>query len=536
MQDYKHYLEKFGEYGEVTEVKQSLVVVEGLPNSRINEIVVFENNSFGQITDISDGLCRVALLKKSAQIKSGDKVSRTDSLLMIPVGEEFLGTMINPLGEIISPENKKIQKAEQRSVETEIGGIDKRAKINKQLLTGVTLVDMLLPLGNGQKELVIGDRKTGKTSFLLTTVKNQIKLGKTVIFAAIGKKKTDINKILNYFVSEKIFDKIIFIVSGSDDSENLIYLTPFTAMTMAEYFKDRGIDTLLIFDDLSTHAKIYRQIALNSDKFPGRESYPGDIFYLHAHLLERAGNFKRGNYRLDPRLRGDDRGSRGDDRGSRGDDRGGRGDDRGSIGNDSENHRNGISVTPVKTGVQTVSITCIPVAETIEGDLSGYITTNLMGITDGHIYFDRSIFTKGRRPAINLPLSVTRVGRQTQASIYQQANHEITAFLSEYESLQNLAHFGAELSPNVKKVITRGERIIKVFDQKYSEIISSEIQLILLALAYSESYFDIEIDKLKEKLLKSAFAKATADKGVGEIKSFRELLEYLEKNKKDIIS
>lgn len=477
MQNYKHYLEKFGEYGEVVEVKQSLVVVEGLPNSRINEIVVFENGSFGQITDISDGLCRVALLKKSSQIKSGDKVSRTDSLLMIPVGEEFLGTMIDPLGEIIFPENKKIQKAEQRSVERGIGGIDKRAKIDKQLLTGVTLVDMLLPLGNGQKELVIGDRKTGKTSFLLTTVKNQIKLGKTVIFAAIGKKKTDINKILNYFISEKILDKIIFIVSGSDDSENLIYLTPYTAMTMAEYFRDRGTDTLVVFDDLSTHAKIYRQIALNSDKFPGRESYPGDIFYLHAHLLERAGNFRM--------------------------------------------------------GTRTVSITCLPVAETIEGDLSGYITTNLMGITDGHIYFDLSIFTKGRRPAINLPLSVTRVGRQTQAPIYQQANHEITAFLSEYESLQNLAHFGAELSPNVKRVITRGERIIQVFDQKYSEIISSEMQLILLALAYSESFFDVDISKLKEKLLQEK-DKAWVER-VGEMKSFRELLEYLEKNKKFLI-
>ena len=477
MQNYKHYLEKFGEYGEVVEVKQSLVVVEGLPNSRINEIVVFENGSFGQITDISDGLCRVALLKKSSQIKSGEKVSRTDSLLMIPVGEEFLGTMIDPLGEIIFPENKKIQKAEQRSVERGIGGIDKRAKIDKQLLTGVTLVDMLLPLGNGQKELVIGDRKTGKTSFLLTTVKNQIKLGKTVIFAAIGKKKTDINKILNYFISEKILDKIIFIVSGSDDSENLIYLTPYTAMTMAEYFRDRGTDTLVVFDDLSTHAKIYRQIALNSDKFPGRESYPGDIFYLHAHLLERAGNFRM--------------------------------------------------------GTRTVSITCLPVAETIEGDLSGYITTNLMGITDGHIYFDLSIFTKGRRPAINLPLSVTRVGRQTQAPIYQQANHEITAFLSEYESLQNLAHFGAELSPNVKRVITRGERIIQVFDQKYSEIISSEMQLILLALAYSESFFDVDISKLKKKLLQEK-DKAWVER-VGEMKSFRELLEYLEKNKKFLI-
>jgi len=482
MQDYKYYLEQFGEYGEVTEIKNSLVVVEGLPNLRINEIVVFEAGGYGQVTDISDGLCRVAILKKSSQIKSGEKVSRSDSLLTVPVSEEFLGTMIDPLGGIISPENRKLEKTEYRSIETEIGGIDKRAKINKQLLTGVTMVDMLLPLGNGQKELVIGDRKTGKTSFLLTTVKNQIKLNKVVIFASIGKKKTDIKKLYEYFVAENLIDRMIFIVSGSDDSENLIHLTPYTAMTMAEYFKDRGIDTLVILDDLSIHAKNYREIAINSEKFPGRESYPGDIFYLHAHLLERAGNF-----RLD---------------------------------------------FPKATIARTVSITCLPVAETIEGDLSGYITTNLMGITDGHIYFDRAIFTKGRRPAINLPLSVTRVGRQTQAPIYQQANHEITAFLSEYESLQNLAHFGAELSPNVKKVITRGERIIQVFDQKYSEIISSEMQLILLALAYSESFFDVDIKMLKEKLLKEK-DKAWMER-IGEMKSFGELLEYLNKNKKEL--
>lgn len=505
MQNYKFYLEKFGEYGEVTEIKHSLVVVEGLPNLRINEIVVFENGSFGQITDISDGLCRVALLKKSAQIKSGDKVSRTDSTLAVPVSEEFLGTMIDPLGEIIFPENKKIQKIEYQSIETEIGGIDKRAKIDKQLLTGVTLVDMLLPLGNGQKELVIGDRKTGKTSFLLTTVKNQIKLGKIVIFATIGKKKTDIKKLYDYFVTEKLIDKMIFVVSCSDDSENLIHLTPYTAMTMAEYFKDQGVDTLVVLDDLSIHAKNYREIAINSEKFPGRESYPGDIFYLHAHLLERAGNFRHS------------------------------GKAEGRIQNRRLQILESSSPTPPQNDdYSTVSITCLPVAETIEGDLSGYITTNLMGITDGHIYFDRSIFTKGRRPAINLPLSVTRVGRQTQASIYQQANHKITAFLSEYESLQNLAHFGAELSPNVKRVITRGERIIQVFDQKYSEIISSEMQLILLALAYSESFFDVDIKILKEKILKSDYKNLI--KQIENIKTFTELLEYLGKNKKEFIS
>ena len=473
MQDYKYYLEKFEEYGEVVEIKHSLVVVAGLPNLRINEIVVFEEGCLGQVIDIANDFCRVAILDKTIP-KSGERVGRTGGLLTIPVTEEFLGKTINPLGKILYPENWKVKQSEQRSIESEIGGIDKRAKITKQFLTGVTMVDLLLPLGNGQKELIIGDRKTGKTSFLLTTVKNQIKLGKIVIFAAIGKKKTDINKILKFFAAEKLADKIIFVVSGADDSENLIYLTPFTAMTLAESFRDKGIDTLVVLDDLSTHAKIYRQIALNSDKFPGRESYPGDIFYLHAHLLERAGNFKI------------------DD-------------------------------------TKAVSITCLPVAETIEGDLTGYITTNLMGITDGHIYFDQSIFVKGRRPAINLQLSVTRVGRQTQQTIYQQANHEITAFLTEYESFQNLSHFGAELSPGVKTIITRGERIMEVFDQVSGEIISLPRQLLLLTLANSESFFDKDIKSIKESLCQRDFGKIS--KEIDQAKTYGDLLVYLIKNK-----
>lgn len=481
MKDYKYYLEQFGEYGEVIAIKDSIIKVEGLPNCRLNEMVVFENGGQGQIVDIKRDFCRIALLQKNLP-KTGEKVSRTDSLLTVPVSIEMLGTMINPLGEIISPENKKIKDVEYRSIENEIGGIERRSKIIKQFSTGLTVVDALLPLGNGQKELIIGDRKTGKTSFLLTVTKNQIKLGKNVIFVAIGKKKTDINNILNYFISEKILDKIIFVVSSSDDSENLIYLAPYTAMTIAEYFLARDLDTLVILDDLSTHAKIYRQIGLNSDKFPGKESYPGDIFYLHARLLERAGNFRS------------------------------------------------------KSG-KDISITCLPVAESVEGDMAGYITTNLMGITDGHIYFDRSIFIKGRRPAINMSLSVTRVGRQTQSELFQQVNHEITAFLTEYESLQNLAHFGAELSAKVKTTISRGERISKAFDQRSGEIVPEFIQLILLGIAYSEAFFESDIRLIKEKLLKernSDWVKKLID-NIKNMKNFGEIVEYIEKSKMTII-
>lgn len=444
MSNFNYFLKKIGEYGEVVGIKQSLVSVVGLPRARQGEVVFFEDDKRGQIISLDEDVCQVKIFGKELPLM-GQKVARTDEFLSITVSDSLLGTVIDSLGNIISPSGKQINGNKVQLIKDIHSQIWKRAKITKPLFTGTLLVDMLLPLGDGQKELVIGDRKTGKTSFLLSTAKNQIREGKIVIFAIIGKKKSAIKKTLAYFQRENLLNKIIFVVASASDSANLIYLAPFTAMTIAEYFKEQGKDSLVIFDDLSTHAKVYRQTALLSGRFPGRESYPGDIFHIHANLLERAGNFK--------------------------------------------------------VGTQEVSISCLPVAEITAGDFTGYITTNLMGITDGHIYFDQAIFSEGRRPAINLMLSVTRVGRQTQSPLLHDINHRITAFLANYNVVKKLAHFGSELSETVKKKIKKGERVMAVLEQGEKTLFSPTMAVVLLGVAYSENFFDCDIEEFKNKML-----------------------------------
>ncbi len=473
MSDYNHFLKSTGEYGVVTEVKDSLLVVEGLPTARLNESVIFENGEHGQVISLTEEGCQIIVFEKTTPTV-GEKVARSGEFISMKINDNVEGTMIDVFGRQIFTSGRFSSKgADVRLISEVRSVIWERKKIVKPLETGISVVDILLPLGEGQKELIVGDRKTGKTSFLLTTVKNQIAKGKIVIFAAIGKKKTDIKKLLQYFLNEKIFEKIVFIVSSADDPASMIYLTPFSAMTVAEYFKSQGRDSLVILDDLSTHAKVYREISLTSERFPGRESYPGDIFYIHASLLERAGNFKSDG--------------------------------------------------------KSVSITCLPVAESTEGDLAGYITTNLMGITDGHIFFDKTIFAKGVRPAINVMLSVTRVGRQTQSPLLQDINHQVTAFLSEYDSLKNLAHFGAELSDTVKTKIIKGERLETVFEQNLETVLPTAVQTVLTAVAFSEEFFNVDIKDFKNKMI----SQATSRKNQGiineivSVKSFSELVKKL---------
>jgi F-type H+-transporting ATPase subunit alpha len=246
-------------------------------------------------------------------------------------------------------------------------------------------------------------------------------------------------------------DKIIIVATSSYDSPSLIYQTPYAAMTIAEYFRDQGIDTLIILDDLSTHAKFYRELSLLARRFPGRDSYPGDIFYTHSRLLERAGNFKHPT-----------------------------------------------------TG--EVAITCLPVIEIIEGDFTGYVSTNVMGITDGHIYLDSNIYYQGMRPAVNIPLSVTRVGRQTLDKLSREINKSLTAFLAQYDKLQNLSHFGQELTEDVKKSLRIGEMVYKFFNQPYQLTVPKQVQMILLSMILQNVVDTKEtLDKLKIGLINAFY-------------------------------
>jgi F-type H+-transporting ATPase subunit alpha len=450
MDAFNKYLKLTSEYGVVTQVSHPITFIEGLPTVKTHEVIIFEDGSKAEVFAINRGRIEARVFSHEP-IKVGTKATKTNQMLSLPVGKEMLGHLVNPLGEPLDPSIPFTPPKEVRDLDSKPIGIAGRQKLATHLVTGVSLVDLLIPLGRGQRELIIGDRKTGKTSFLLTTVKKQVEEGVVAIYAAIAKKKSDIKKIQNFFVEEKIMDKVIIVATSSYDSPSLIFQTPYAGMAIAEYFRDQGIHSLLILDDLSTHAKFYRELSLLARRFPGRDSYPGDIFYVHSKLLERAGNFKH------------------------------------------------------KT-VKEVSITCLPIIEIVEGDFTGYIATNVMGITDGHLYFDSNIYYQGLRPAVNIPLSVTRVGRQTLDKLAREVNKTLTSFLAQFEKLQALSHFGQELTDDVKKQLRIGELIFKFFNQPYHLTVPSAIQLIVLSMLMQDIIQTKEVlDKVKDGLINSFY-------------------------------
>lgn len=444
MQNFTYYLDKFGEYGEVDQVNTPLLKVRGLPGVRLKELVLSETGDKGWVISLNRDNVEIFILTQN-RIPAGTKFVRTELILSIPVGDYLFGKTISPIG-LADLEESDTQNITLRSIDTAPKGIKSRARITRAFKTGTTIIDMMIPLGHGQKELVMGDRKTGKTMFVLTTIKKQIQEGIIPIYCLIGKKKSDIKKVEDQLAEEELKEKVIIVAASSSDSQSAIYLAPFSAMTIAEHFAEKGKDSLVILDDLYIHARFYRELSLISNNFPGRDSYPGDIFYTHARLLERAGNF----------------------------------------------------IHPEKG---QVSITCLPVVETVEGDMTGYIQTNLMGITDGHILFDNEIFNNGRRPAVNVQISVTRAGRQTQAQVNRDINRELTAFISLYEQMQNLSHFGTELTENVLMILRKGDLIFTFFDQHELEIVNEEVQLILFSLIWTDLINDqTKIQEARKKL------------------------------------
>lgn len=442
VESFETFLNGFNEVGYVEIVSHPILYIAGLPNAKPKEMVMFETGELGQIMSITSKYVEVLSFSVKA-VKVGTKVARTDSILEVPVGETLLGEAINPFGFSIYESKPVPKKADFRSIESVSLDISFRERIDAPLETGVSLVDIMVPLGKGQRELIIGDRKTGKTEFLMQTMLSQAKKGTICIYAGIGRKKIDIKKVEDFLVKNGIVEQSIIVASSVSDPLGIIYMTPYTAMAIAEYFRDLGKDVLIILDDLTSHAKFYREISLISKRFPGRGSYPGDIFYTHSRLLERAGNFKLPNM------------------------------------------------------AKPVSITCLPVAETSEGDISGYIQTNLMSITDGHLFFDKELFSHGRRPAINYFLSVTRVGRQTQSNVRWGINRELNSFLALLEKTQSFIHFGAEVNEGIKATLSMGDRIISFFDQPMDKVVPINLQIIFFSLIWLGLFKNETVDRIK---------------------------------------
>ena len=427
MKTYETCLQETGVYGTVIESKHPLVYIDGLPNVKPREIIVFETGMSGMIMDIE--LNRVhAIVFANEPIPLGTHATRTTLQASIGVGDGLQGQTIDALGKVLSS-NTSLEQTEMREIFRPARGVKDRIRITKSLQTGITITDLLLPLGKGQRELVLGDVKTGKTSLALSILVNQIQHKESVgVYTAIGKRRSEIKQITAQLYQQGVLENVVIVASTASDVSSMIYLTPYTAMTVAEYFRDKGQDVVIIMDDLSIHGQAYREISLLSQRFPGRDSYPGDIFFTHAQLLERAGNFKH----------------------------------------------------PEK---KQVSITCLPIATTVEGDISGYIATNLMGMTDGHILFDVDIYNKGYRPAINIPLSVTRVGRQTQSKLLRSISIEILSILSQFTKIKSMSHLGNELSGESLRTLQKGEALQLMIRQERM-IVPQDVQVILFGIIW----------------------------------------------------
>lgn len=428
MNEFEFYLEKNNEVGRVNGFFESTAYVSGLPFLKLGEMIITESQKKGIVHGLKKGLAEILIID-SKNLRTGEAVARTGKLFEIPVNEALLGRIINPLCKPIDSKGPIQGKKQAKKIQQTAPPFIKRKRVKKPLETGIMMVDLLVPIGQGQRELVIGDAKTGKTTLLLQTLVSQAKKGTVCIYVGIRKKDIAIRIIEDYLKKQGVFEKTIIINTTPDDSPTLSYLAPYSGMTVAEYFKDKQKKVTIIFDDLSTHAKVYREISLLLKRPPGRDSYPGNIFHLHAALLERAGNFETEN--------------------------------------------------------GEISITALPVAETLENDISGYVQTNLMAMTDGHIFFDINAFRKGKRPAINAFLSVSRVGNQTKTAIEKEVASWVRKRTLEYERTLELAQFGTDLTKETQQTIELGKRLETLFNQDPEITIPQKLQLILAGLLIS---------------------------------------------------
>lgn len=478
MVTFKKYLEETGEIGEIVALSHSIVYVSGLPGLKPGEMIIAKNGEKGIVHGLDKEIAEVLMLD-TEKLKVGERVARTNKPFQIPVSQGFLGRIIDPLCQPIDGLGPILGEKKYLSIQREAPGITERVKVNKPLETGVMVVDLLVPIGYGQRELIIGDAKTGKTAFLLQTMVSQAKEEIICIYVGIGKETSAIKIVEDYLKEMNVFDKTVMVIATSENSSIINYISPFSGMTIAEYFRDRNEKVLIIFDDLTSHAKFYREISLLIKRVPGRSSYPGDIFHIQAALVERAGNIKT----LDNK---------------------------------------------------EVSITALPVAETLENDISGYIQTNLMAMTDGHIFFDIDDFRKGERPAINTFLSVSRIGNQTKEPLDRALAGWIKRKLVKYQRVTGLSQFGVELSLETQKLLDLGKKLEILFNQGPKTIIPRSLQLFLFGLLFfgfwddkPQNVMKVEIDEILKKYKEAVFPEVK--RGIKKIKNLEELKSFTEK-------
>ena len=435
-----------GEVGTVVLVGDGIASVYGLRNCVSTELLEFEDGSAGLALNLENDTVSVAILTDKNDIREGTKVKRTGTVLSIPVGESYLGRVVNPLGDPIDGKGPIFAEA-KRPVEAEAPGIIERQSVSVPLQTGIKAIDSMIPIGRGQRELIIGDRQTGKTEIAIDTIINQKDKDVICIYVAIGQKATSIVSLVSDLVREGAMSYTIVVSATAAESAPVQYIAPYSGCAMAEYFREKGKDVLIIYDDLSKHAVAYRALSLLIRRPPGREAYPGDVFYLHSRLLERAA-----------------------------------------------------CVSPEFGGG---SITSLPIVETQAGDVSAYIPTNVISITDGQIFLETEMFHNGIIPAINPGISVSRVGGSAQVKAMKKVSGELKLLYSQYMELQAFAQFGSDLDADTRARLHLGERIVEVLkqDRNAPVPVGGQVGIIYAVInGYLNEYEISEIRGYQEKL------------------------------------
>ena len=429
------------EVGVVSRVGDGIAYIDGVDHAMYGEILVFDNGLKAMVQDVRENEIGCILLGKDTEIEEGTRVARTGRMAGIPVGDGYIGRVVDALGEPIDGKGK-IETTDYRPVEEPAPGIIDRKSVDTPLETGILAIDSMFPIGRGQRELIIGDRQTGKTSIATDTILNQKGKNVICIYVAIGQKASTVSKLVHTFEKHGAMDYTIVVSSTASDPAPLQYLAPYSGTALAEFFMHRGQDVLIVYDALSKHAVAYRSLSLLLERSPGREAYPGDVFYLHSRLLERSSRLS--------------------------DEKGGG------------------------------SITALPIIETQAGDVSAYIPTNVISITDGQIFLESDLFNAGMRPAVNVGLSVSRVGGAAQTKAMKKAAGSIRIDLAQYREMEVFTQFSSDLDAITKEQLEYGKRLMELLKQPLSEPLSLHAQVITLCAATHKLFLDVPVKELKK--------------------------------------
>ncbi|HNX64001.1 MAG TPA: F0F1 ATP synthase subunit alpha [Oscillospiraceae bacterium] len=442
-EEIKNYSSKIElkDVGTVVTVGDGIATIHGLEKCMSNELLEFDGGVYGMALNLEQDFVGAVMLGSDKEIKEGDTVKRTGKIVSVPVGEELLGRVVDSLGQAIDGKGPILTK-ETRPIEQIAPGIITRKMVSRPLQTGIKAIDSMIPIGRGQRELIIGDRQTGKTAIALDTIINQKGQDVICIYVAIGQKRSTVANVVETLSKNGAMDYTIVVSATASELAPLQYIAPYSGCAMGEYFMSQGKDVLCIYDDLSKHAVAYRALSLLLKRPPGREAYPGDVFYLHSRLLERACNLN-------------------------------------------ENYGGG-------------SLTALPIIETQAGDVSAYIPTNVISITDGQIFLETDLFNSGVRPAVNPGISVSRVGGTAQIKAMKKVSGSLKLTYSQYRELQSFSQFGSDLDADTKERLAKGERVVEVLKQGRNSPISVINQVLIIFAVINNFLKEVPVNLIGE--------------------------------------